>query len=84
MSPPPTPDKALKHREADTVKKARFFEAFDARTRESIRSIATRCSISERTATYWLKQRRNQGSPVYQRSQKLSNRLGRQLNVTKD
>jgi transposase len=65
MSPPTTPDKALKHREADTVKKARFFEAFDARTRESIRSIATRCSISERTATYWLKQHRNQGSPAY-------------------
>jgi transposase len=55
MSPPTTPDKALKHREADTVKKSRFFEAFDARTYESIRSIATRFGISERTATYWLK-----------------------------
>jgi transposase len=78
MSPPITPDKALEHKEADIVKKSRFFEAFDTRTHESIRSIATQFDISEQTATYWLKQRRIQGSPAYRRSRKLSNRLGRQ------
>jgi hypothetical protein len=34
MSPLTTPDRAIKHREADTVKKSRFFEAFDSRTRD--------------------------------------------------
>jgi hypothetical protein len=40
MSPPATPDKAPKHQEYNTVKKSRFFEAFNTRTRESLRSIA--------------------------------------------
>jgi hypothetical protein len=33
MSPPITPKKAVKHREADTVKKTRFFKAYDLQTR---------------------------------------------------
>ena len=47
MSPPTTPERALKHREADTVKKSRFFEAVDARTRESISFVAAQHGISE-------------------------------------
>jgi transposase len=82
MSAPATPHKALEHKEADTVKKSRFFEAFDARTSQSIRSIAVQHGISERTATYWLNQRQNQGSPAYRRGRKLSKRLGRQPQLT--
>jgi hypothetical protein len=65
------------------VNKCRFFETFDARTRES-RSVATKHGITHQTACTWLKQRRIQGSPAYRRSRKLSTRLGRQPSLTND
>jgi hypothetical protein len=33
MSDPNTPTRAIKRKEADTVKKSRFFEAYDSRMR---------------------------------------------------
>jgi hypothetical protein len=65
MSPPTTPTKPLEHKEADTVQKSRFFEAFDSRTRskESLRSLAIKHGITRQTACNWLKKRRIQGSP---------------------
>jgi hypothetical protein len=83
MSPPTTPNRALKHREADTVKKTRFFEAYDSQTR-GIQSLAAEHNITKQTAYKWLKQRRIQGSPAYRRSRKLSERLGRQKKITND
>ena len=72
MSPPTTPNRAIKRREADTVKKSRFFGAFDSRAREgtleSLESLAIEHGITKRTAYKWLKQRQIQGSPAYQRS----------------
>jgi transposase-like protein len=65
MSAPVTPKRACKRQEADTVKKSRFFEAFNTRTRESLSSIATQHGISKRTASYWLHQHQIQGSSAY-------------------
>jgi transposase len=84
MSPPTTPTGATKRKEADTVKKSRFFEAYDSQTRggESLQSLATKYGITKRTVSNWLKQRQIQGSPAYRRSRKLSKRLGRQPKLT--
>jgi hypothetical protein len=86
MSPPTTPDRPLQHREADTVKKSRFFEAFDSRShsKESLQTLATKHGITKRTACNWLQERRIQGSPAYRRSRKLSQRLGRKPKLTND
>lgn len=89
MSPPTTPDRAIKHREADTVKKSRFFEAFDSRTRDegvlqSFESLAIRYGVTKRTACNWVKKRQIQGSPAYRKSRKLSQRLNRKQKLTND
>jgi hypothetical protein len=82
MSAPATSDGASRHGKADNVQKARFFEAIDSRTREeSIPSIAIKHIISERTAYYWLRQRRIRGSPAYRRSRNISHQLGRRPNL---
>jgi hypothetical protein len=49
MSPPITPKKAVKHREADTVRKTRFFKAYDLQTR-GIQSLALKHNIIKQTA----------------------------------
>jgi hypothetical protein len=55
MSPPTTPTRATKRKEADTVKKSRFFEAYDSRMRAkgpipSLESVAIKHGISKSTA----------------------------------
>ena len=84
MSPPTTPTRAIKRKKADTVKKSRFFEAYDSQTRgeDSLESLATKHGIAKRTAYKWLKKRQIQGSPAYRKSRKLSKRLGRQPKLT--
>ena len=77
MSAPTTPNRALKHREADTVKKTRFFTAYNSQTRP-FQALARELQITRQTAHNWLKQRRIQGSPAYRRNRKRSTRLGRQ------
>ena len=86
MSPPTTPNRAIKRKEADTIQKTRFFEAFDSRTcsKESLRSLAAKFDITFQTACNWLKKRQIQGSPAYRRSRKLSKRLGRRPKLTND
>jgi hypothetical protein len=86
MSPPTTPTRAIKRKEADTVKKSRFFEAYDSRTRgeDSLESLATKHGIAKRTAYKWLKKRQIQGSPAYRKTRKLSKRLGRQPKLIND
>jgi transposase len=83
MGPPSTPERTVQHKEADTVKKTRFFEAYDSQTR-SIKSLAAEHDITKQTAYNWLKQRQIQGSPAYRRSRKLSKRLGQQKKITND
>ena len=78
MSPPTTPNRASRHKEADTAKKTRFFEAYDSQTRD-IQSLAAEHNITKQTAYNWLKKRQIQGSPAYR---KLSKRLGRQPKLT--
>jgi hypothetical protein len=89
MSPPTTPERATKRKKADTVKKSRFFEAYDSRTRakepiQSLESLAIEHGISKSTAHKWLRKRQIQGSPAYRRSRKLSQRLGRRSKLTND
>jgi transposase len=54
MGPPSTPERAVQHKKADTVKKTRFFKAYDLQTR-SIKSLATEHNITKQTAYNWLK-----------------------------
>jgi transposase-like protein len=63
MSAPTTRNRASEHKEADTVKKTRFFEAYDTKTR-GIKSLATEHNITKQTAYNWLKQHQIQGSPA--------------------
>ena len=83
MSPPTTPNRAIKYRQADTVKKTRFYQAYDSKTRD-VKSLAAEHNITKQTAYNWLRQHRIQGSPAYQRSRKLSECLGRQPILTND
>ena len=84
MSPPVTPNRANKRQEHDTVKKSRFFEAYDSQTRgeQSLQSLASQQGITKSTAHDWLRKRQIQGSPAYRRSRKFSKRLGRQPKLT--
>ena len=81
-----TPNKPHKCQEADTVKKTRFFEAYDPQTRgeESLQSLASKHGITKRTACNWLQQRRIPGSPAYRRGRNTSQRLGRKPQLTDD
>ena len=86
MSAPTTPERAIKRKEADTVKKTRFFEAFDSHTRaeEPLESLAAKFDITERTAYKWLRQRRIRGSSAYRRSRKVPERLSRKSKLTNE
>jgi hypothetical protein len=79
-----TPDSGLANREANTVRKTRFFNIFDSKSRDqSLRSIARQQKVPESTARTWLQQRRNLGSPAYRHTRKLSTVLGRKSKITK-
>jgi hypothetical protein len=81
ITPPPGPSEGI---EADTIKKTRFFQAYDKEyTSKSLRAIARDESTTERTARRWLKQRENIGSLAYRYTRKLSKKLGRPSKVTK-
>jgi transposase len=82
MSLPITPLRSIKHKEADTVKKSRFFKAYDSQNGESLQTLATKYGITKRTACNWLNKRRIQGSTAYRRTRKLSKRLGRKPALT--
>lgn len=79
MSQPTTPNKP-KRREYDTVKRARFFDAYDSREKcDSLGQICRKLdfTLPHQTASYWLRQREKQGSPAYRRTRRLSSHLGR-------
>jgi len=80
-TPPPGP---LEPKEADTVKKCRFYDAYDRDYNEkSLRQIARETPTSEGTARRWLRQRESLGSIAYRTTRKRSTKLGRPSKVTK-
>ena len=82
QTPPPT---CSRPGDYDTIKKLRFYNAYDNRNpNESLRSIAREYAPSLPTAHRWLKERNQLGSPTYRRTRKLSTRLGRRLVVLKE
>ena len=83
MEPPTTPIKPKRH-EIDTLRRARFFNAFDdLNDPRSVRQICKdpKINIAESTGRLWLKQRDLIGSPAMRRTRKLSKRLGRPYTV---
>ena len=81
-TPPP---KGTKGCEADTIKKSRFFNAYDERIGyDSLRSISKDFDITHPCALKWLWQRNELGSPTYRRTRKRSLRLGRTPKVSKE
>ena len=82
---PQTPRRKTARREHDTIKKSRFFEAWDNRDEdESLLSICKRKEIPHPTALYWLRQRTILGDIAQRRTRPLSNNLGRKETVPKE
>ena len=78
-----TPIETSKSKEHNTIKKVRFFDAYDAKDPgESMVALATRCDIPRSTAIRWVQQRELDGLSTYRRKRKLSNRLGRPSKVS--
>ncbi len=82
---PHTPPRAIKRKEYDTLKKTRFFSAFDNKKSED--SLAGICkqpdiNVPPSTARTWLRKRQLIGSPAFRRTRKLSSRLGRRFTVS--
>lgn len=81
ITPPPGPSEG---HEADTVKKCRFYDAWDKDHNEkSIRQICREIGTSEGTGRLWNKQRESLGSLAYRSLRKRSTKLGRPSKVTK-
>ncbi|KAL2044773.1 hypothetical protein N7G274_002548 [Stereocaulon virgatum] len=82
----PLPDRYIVY-EADTVKKTRFFDAFDARFKDGatpLRSICNDLQGITPTAQRWLRQRNLIGQNAYRRTRKISLRLGRPFSVSQN
>jgi hypothetical protein len=70
------PSSKPKRRELNTVRKSRFYEAFDERhTSESTRPICQSEGISESTGRYLLKQRDMLGDKAYRRTRQKAEKL---------
>ena len=81
---PFTPDRETNPGDYDTIKKTRFFEAWDSRTpSKSLRKITSLQGIDKKTGSNWLKQRRELGSAAYRRSRPRSEVLGRRSRIQK-
>jgi hypothetical protein len=77
---PSTPLNSPKRQEYDTIRRARFFNAWDAK--ENHISVGQICrkldfKLPPSTARRWIKERNIQGSPAIRRTRKQSSRLGR-------
>jgi hypothetical protein len=84
---PHTPPRDLEQKEFDTIKRSRFFRAFD--TKQKGDSLAGICkqpdiSIAPSTGRKWLKQRETLGSPAKRRTRKISTRIGRPTKVSEE
>ena len=81
ITPPPGPSEG---QEANTVRKTRFYDAWDREhERRSMRAICRDHDITEGTGRLWKKQREELGSLAYRHTRKLSSNLGRRSKVTK-
>ena len=82
---PSTPTKRRAPIPADTLKKTKFFQAYDARiASETLESISSDFSIHHTTGTRWLRDRELYGSKAYRRTRKRSEILGRKSRVSKE
>jgi hypothetical protein len=82
---PSTPPKSPKWREYDTIKRSRFFDAFDSKENStSLGEIARlpEINIPPSTARTWLKKREILGDQARRRTRKTSSRLGRKSKVS--
>ena len=75
---PRTPDRTTERREHDTVKKSRFFEAYNTQHEEkSLYTICKSQKVAYTTAQRWLHQRVILGDLAHRRTRPLSEKLGR-------
>jgi hypothetical protein len=80
-----TPPNKTQPHEADTVKKTKFFCAYDRKPDdESLRTFAAKQGISRTTAHSWLRQREELGFQAYRRTRPRSTHLGRPPKVSKE
>ncbi len=82
---PSTPIKPRAFIPADTLKKTKFFQAYDSRiASETLESISSEFSIHHTTGTRWLRERELYNSKAYRRTRKRLKILGRKLKVLKE
>ncbi|OCK73366.1 hypothetical protein K432DRAFT_3676 [Lepidopterella palustris CBS 459.81] len=83
--PPSTPPSSLKCREHDTIKRCRFFDAYNAKENAmSLGEIARlpEINIPPLIARTWLKKREIPGDQARRRTRKTSSRLRRKSKVS--
>jgi hypothetical protein len=79
IMPPSTPPTSPKRQEYDTIRRMRFFDAFDRKKKStSLGSVCRRpqISIPTSTARTWLKKRETLGSPALRRTRKIGSTTG--------
>jgi hypothetical protein len=80
-----TPERPIRSKEFDTIKKTRFFRNYDQEhSSKTLGAISTANGITDRTARRWLAQRRDIGSPAYRHMRKRSTVLRRKSRVLKE
>jgi hypothetical protein len=85
MRPQTPPPHRSRGKQADTIKKSRFYEAWDNyQSSESIHVICITTDTTSPTARRWIHQRDLLGSKGYRRTRKLSDRLGRTSRVSNE
>jgi predicted transcriptional regulator len=81
ITPPPASTERL---EANTIKKSRFYTAYNKEISfKSLHTIARNKKTTESTVHRWLKQQENMGSLAYRTIRKILKKLGRHSKVTK-
>jgi hypothetical protein len=80
-----TPDRPIKAKEFDTIKRSAFFRDYDQfHGSKTLGTISADNNISDRTARRWLAERRDIGSPAYRHMRQRSKVLGRKSRVSKE
>ena len=81
ITPPPGPSSG---KEADTIKRCRFFDYWDRdHNKKSMNVIAREAGTTAPTGRRWLQQRRNMGSMAYRSTRKRSKVLGAKSRISK-
>ena len=77
--PPSTPPTSPKRQEYDTIRRVRFFNAFDRKKKSTSLGLVCRrpkINIPTSTARTWLKKREILGSPALRRTRRTGSRIG--------